>query len=67
MTTAAPARFSEQAALQSTLLAPLPEEVRRRVVDEAVPIAAPAGSVLFRPGDVCTPICCSCAARFACS
>jgi len=54
MTTAAPARFSEQAALQSTLLAPLPEEVRRRVVGEAVPIAAPAGSVLFRPGDVCT-------------
>ncbi|MEK0081913.1 Crp/Fnr family transcriptional regulator [Benzoatithermus flavus] len=33
---------------------PLPEPVRRRVLAEAAPLAVPAGTVLFRPGDACT-------------
>jgi CRP/FNR family transcriptional regulator len=39
---------------QSALLARLPLEVRRRVTSEAVPIAVPAGTVLFQPGDACS-------------
>lgn len=36
------------------LLARLPDEVRRRVLHEAVRLEAPEGAVLFRPGDACS-------------
>ena len=36
------------------LLARLPEEIRRCVLDEAVRVQVPAGTVLFRPGDACS-------------
>jgi CRP/FNR family transcriptional regulator len=36
------------------LLPGLPEPLRRRVLAEAVAVEAPAGTVLFRPGDACT-------------
>src|SRR5688500_10938597 len=34
-------------------LAQLPEPVQRQVLAEAEPVEAPAGTVLFRPGDTC--------------
>lgn len=37
----------------ASLLDHLPEPVRRRVLIAATPIEAPAGTVLFRPGEAC--------------
>lgn len=46
-------RNLDTAAVQSALLARLPDDVRQRVRNEATRIAVPAGTVLFRPGDTC--------------
>jgi CRP/FNR family transcriptional regulator len=44
---------ADGAVARAALLAGLPEMVRRRVFAEAMPVEAPAGTVLFRPGDAC--------------
>ena len=41
-------------ATHPAVLSRLPEELRRQVLQEAVRIEAPAGTVLFRPGDACS-------------
>lgn len=38
----------------TSILAPLPAVLRARLLAEAVPLEAPPGTVLFRPGELCS-------------
>lgn len=53
MTTTPSDIVTNAAAIQSALLARLPDDVRQSIEHEGRRIAVPAGSVLFRPGDAC--------------